>query len=567
MIAVAGGPDKKKYGLRETVMALGQPRVALMFALGFSSGLPFLLTGATFGYWLREAGTELAAIGFISWVGLAYTFKFLWSPLIDKMPAPLLGRLGRRRGWAMLMQLVIAAALIGMAILGPHGPGGLATLGALALLVAVASASQDTAVDAWRIETARDPDELGLLTSSFTLGFRVALLITDAVILILAQHLSWPIAYVLMAVLMSVGLFAASRTPEPKHVAPTAAAAEAERIAIEQKAPASRLDFSAALFWFAAAATYVFSTGDVFAGQSDPVHVSLIGVAFSIAYAICALCSIFGAALISWVLGVAAFAIMIGIGFYAAAVGVDVIHAPHIFYAVAAGFIATALVAPPKIYNSVAGPFIEFFRAHGQLALLMLVTISLYRLPEFVIGPVAGPFYVDLGLTKDVVGTVRGTIGLVGSFAGIAVGGLCVLRLGYMRSLILGAVLQGLGVAGYAMVATYGPDMRLFSFVMAWDNFCYAFAGVALVTYMSSLTSLGFTATQYALMSSLYTAVGKVLKGFSGVAVEGFHQTHTLMQSYALFYTCAGLIAAPALVLCVVLARRTKRMELAPAPA
>ena len=153
------------------------------------------------------------------------------------------------RGWAMLMQLVIAAALIGMAILGPHGPGGLATLGALALLVAVASASQDTAVDAWRIETARDPDELGLLTSSFTLGFRVALLITDAVILILAQHLSWPIAYVLMAVLMSVGLFAASRTPEPKHVAPTAAAAEAERITKRLATAENKQEALEDLFW------------------------------------------------------------------------------------------------------------------------------------------------------------------------------------------------------------------------------------------------------------------------------------------------------------------------------
>src|SRR5262249_15293895 len=147
------------------------------------------LTGGTFGYWLRDEGTSLTAIGFLSWVGLAYTFKFLWAPVIDRTKAPLLGGVGQRRGWAMLMQIVVAAALVAMALVGVHGPGGLAAIGALALLVAVAAASQDTALDAWRIETAKDADDLGVLTSSFTLGFRVALLVTDALILILAQHL------------------------------------------------------------------------------------------------------------------------------------------------------------------------------------------------------------------------------------------------------------------------------------------------------------------------------------------------------------------------------------------
>src|SRR5262245_30448206 len=143
---MAGSTPAKSYGLRETMAALRQPRVATMGALGFASGLPFLLTGATFGYWLRDEGTTLTAIGFLSWVGLAYTFKVLWSPFIDRLPAPLLGQLGRRRGWALLSQGLVAVALLAMAALGPHGPGGLATIGALAIVVAFASATQDIAV-------------------------------------------------------------------------------------------------------------------------------------------------------------------------------------------------------------------------------------------------------------------------------------------------------------------------------------------------------------------------------------------------------------------------------------
>jgi PAT family beta-lactamase induction signal transducer AmpG len=184
--------------------------------------------------------------------------------------------------------------------------------------------------------------------------------------------------------------------------------------------------------------------------------------------------------------------------------------------------------------------------------------ISVYRLPEFLIGPVAGPFYSDLGLGKDVVGGVRGTVGLLASILGIAAGGIAAVQLGYMRSLILGAVLQGVGVAAYAAVAIFGPHLAIFGAAMAADNFCYAFAGVTLITYMSSLTSLGYTATQYALLSSTYTLFGKLLKGFSGAVVDSLAQSRPLMDSYAIFYVGCGAVAIPALALCLVLAARQR---------
>jgi len=424
--------------------SLRQPKVAVMLGLGFSSGLPFFLSGNTLGYWLRDAGTTLAAIGFLSWVGLAYSLKFLWAPVIDRVDAPGFGWLGRRRGWLIVSQLMVALGLLGIAAAGLTA--GLVALGVLALVVAFSSSTQDIVVDAWRIEAAADSDELGLLSSAYQLGYRGALLISDALILIMANHWGWPMSYTTMAALMAVGVCASLVAVEPLRA----------KAVFESKAATAPLSS-------------------------------------------------------------------------------------------ARGFI-----------DAVVGPFTEFFRVYGWLALLMLAMISFYQLPEFVMGPMANPFYHDLGLSKDAVGTVRASIGLVASLAGIAAGGFSALRFGYLKTLIAGVVIKILVIANFATLAYAGPDIRVFGVVMFADNFGVGFAGVALVTYMSSLTSLGYTATQYALLSSAYTYVGKFAKGFSGVMVERLTIGRTLLDAYGLFFIGAGLLGLPALVLCIFLARATR---------
>lgn len=561
----------KKHGLREIVAALGQPKVAAMLALGFASGLPFLLTGATFGFWLADAGTTTTAIGFLSWVGLAYSFKYLWSPLVDRTPAPFFAKLGRRRGWAVLAQCGVAIALIAMAIVGPHGPGGLVTIGLLALVVAFASATQDIALDAWRIESAVDADELGLLSATFQLGYRIALLVTDSLILAFAQHLGWPISYVIMAGAMGIGMFAALRTPEPAQ-ADAVMEKQAEEARAKAKAttalPAWRGQLAAAVFALAAVLMYWVTRQNTFFGDvADLARAAPFGMIFAGAFAICAICALVRFTMGAWILGALSVAAITLTAFYSALTGTDLIGGAPVFFPTFFCGIAAALVAPQSVYDGVIGPFIAFFRAHGPIAVVMLLMISAYRLPEFVIGPVAGPFYHDLGLSKDLIAGIRGSVGLIASMAGIAVGGICTLRLGYVPTLILGAILQGFGVAMYALVAHTGPDLRVFSLAMASDNFCYAFAGVALVTYMSSLTSLGYTATQYALMTSTYAILGKFLKGFSGAVVDNFALTHTKMDAYAMFYIGAGAIAIPALVLCVFLVLRQAKPPVTPAPA
>src|SRR2546425_4156645 len=210
-MSVAAGP---KRGGMDRVRVYFRPRALTMLLLGFSSGLPFFLTSNTLGFWLRDEGTSLTAIGFLSWVGIAYSLKPLYAPVIDRSDVPLFGRLGRRRGWMLVTQLTVGLGLIAMSVIGPHG--GLTLLGACALIVAFSSSTQDIVVDAWRIEVADNADELGLLSSAYQLGYRVAIITTESLILISAAHVGWPISYSLMGLLMMVGVFATSRAAEPK---------------------------------------------------------------------------------------------------------------------------------------------------------------------------------------------------------------------------------------------------------------------------------------------------------------------------------------------------------------
>ncbi|HVZ67979.1 MAG TPA: hypothetical protein VG891_00850 [Rhizomicrobium sp.] len=431
----------------EAFKAYLEPRSLLMLALGFSSGLPFLLTGNTFGYWLRDEGITLTAIGFLSWVGIVYSLKFLWAPIVDRVRAPLFGWLGHRRGWMALAQIAVGAGLTGMAALGTQH--GLIAAGILALLVAFASATQDIAVDALRIESARNSEELGLLSAQFQLGYRIALIAADALILIVAAGFGWPVSYSLFGLLMGVGIVATLLAPEP-------ARADA---AIDERAP----------LWNAR------------------------------------------------------------------------------------GF-----------FDAVVGPFAEFFRAHGVMAILMLIAISLYRLPDFVMGPMANPFYHDIGLSKEIVGAVRGSVGLIASFAGIAAGGFFVLRFGLLRALIVGGILQALAIGLYATLAKENVDLELFSAVMAGDNFAISFAGVALVSYLSSLTRLGYTATQYALLTSCYAWIGKISKGFSGQIVDGLAQTYGDLGAYAIFFVGAGIVGIPAILLFAWIGNRQQRLPRPP---
>jgi PAT family beta-lactamase induction signal transducer AmpG len=261
------------------------------------------------------------------------------------------------------------------------------------------------------------------------------------------------------------------------------------------------------------------------------------------------------AAWVGWQTSYVLFGLVMGVGLAGTLFAPEPVRADAVMAANAA---AKPLWTPRGLWDAIVGPFVEFFTAHGAFALLILVTITLYHLSDYVRGPISNPFYHDLGLAKATVGGVR-LVALVGTFAGIAVGGLSALRFGYFKTLIVGAVLQPIGIALFAGFALWGVTLPSFTAVMILDNFAIGYSGVALVTYMSSLTSLGYTATQYAVMTSALAWTGKFLKGFSGVAVEALQTGRDLMHAYALFYLGAAAIGVPAVILCLFLIRpRTK---------
>lgn len=451
-LATAAEPTPKKaVGATDVLKALGRGRVLITLLIGLGSGLPFMLVGNTLGIWLREGGTELAAIGFISWVGLSYSLKFLWAPVIDRVDVPLLGRLGRRRGWLLLSQIAVGLSLIAMALIGPEG--GLTLLGAAALVTAFSAATQDIVADAWRIESAESDEDQGLLTSAFQLGYRAAILAGNALILFVASGIGWNGAYGLYGAAMGIAVIATLFAKEP-----------VDRRTLEQV------------------------TGQV------------------------------------------------------------------------------SLLSPRGLFDAIVGPFVTFLKTHGAAAILMLAAISLYRLPDFVMGPMIGPFYTDLGLAKETIGAMRLSVGLIASLLGIAAGGLFAVRFGFGKTLLLGALIGPMSNLGYTAMALVGLSTPVFGGVLFVENFSEGFAGAALVAYMASLTSIGYTATQYALLSSFYALLGKFLKGLSGVAVERLEQGRPLMEAYALFFAATAAVGVPAVLLCWLLLLRQRKQVEASAP-
>jgi PAT family beta-lactamase induction signal transducer AmpG len=440
-----------RRGALKVLRSLGQPKVAVMLVLGLGSGLPFMLIGNTLGYWLADYDIKLATIGFLSWVGLAYSFQFLWGAAVDHLKVPLFSSLGRRRGWILACQIGVAVGLIGMSLSDPRS--GLGMMAGFAVFTGIAAATQDTAINAWRIETAKDGDELGLLTGAYTLGYRFALILTEAVILIVAGKIGWPLAYALYGAGMAVAVAALFFAREP-------------------------------------------TRADAVMDSRD--HTLARHPAWS-------------------------------------------------------------------VYDAVIGPFISFFRTNGiGTAALMLGMITLYHLCDYMRGPMSNPYYKALAIPKETVAGVRLTLGLTGSLIGIAAGGLASVRFGIRSTLILGAILQPLGIAAFALLGWHGGDYPLaimgpikvtaFEAIMTVDAFAIGFSGVALVSYMSTLTTLGYTATQYALLTSALAWTGKILKGFSGTIVESLQHGRGLLDAYALFYLFSGAIGAPAILLCVILA-------------
>jgi len=408
-----------------------EPPTLRMLTLGFSAGLPLLLVLGTLSFWLREAGIDRTTIGYLSWVGLAYGFKWVWAPLVDRMPLPILTRLlGRRRSWLLLAQLAIVAGLCGMAYNDPRV--NLQPMIWCALAVAFGSATQDIALDAFRIESA-ETQRQAALAAAYQTGYRIAMIWAGAGVLWIAaraevaqitnyQAQAWQTAYLVMAASMGVGVATVlfSREPAARVLAPSKNAAD-------------------------------------------------------------------------WLRG--------------------------------------ALV----------DPFADFIQRYRWQAALLLALIATYRISDVVMGIMANPFYVDMGYTKDEVAAVTKIYGVVMTLAGAFVGGVLSLRLGVMRVLMLGAVLSAASNLLFAWLGSRGHDVTALIFVISADNLSSGIASAAFIAYLSSLTNVAYSATQYAIFSSMMLLLPKFLAGYSGRYVDAFGYTH--------FFVATALLGLPVLLL------------------
>ena len=440
-----------RRGWRGIVGVYTEPATLRMLLLGFSAGLPLLLVLGTLSFWLREAGIARATIGYLSWIGLAYGFKWAWAPLVDRLPLPLLTRwLGRRRAWLLLAQVAIVAGLAGMALSDPRAD--LQTLVLCALLVAFGSATQDIALDAYRIESA-STDRQAALAATYQTGYRLAMIWAGAGALWIAARAAegatsyqpdgWRVAYLAMAASMLVGMLTVLLSPEPAASASRAANAEAE------SALAARLRTR---------------------GLPAPL-----------------------ARLIAWLRG------------------------------------------------AVVGPFADFVARYRWQAALLLALIAVYRISDVVMGIMANPFYVDMGYTKDQVAAVSKLYGVIMTLVGAFVGGALALRFGVMRVLMLGAVLSAASNLLFAALALRGHDLTWLIVVISADNLSAGIASAAFIAYLSSLTSLAYSATQYALFSSIMLLLPKFVAGFSGAFVDAY--------GYVAFFCGTALLGVPVLLL------------------
>ena len=415
--------------LKDFRVYLEWPCLRMLF-LGFSAGLPLLLILGTLSFWLREAGIDRSTIGYLTWVGLIYAFKWMWAPLVDRLSIPLLSTLfGRRRSWLLFAQLLIVLGLVGMASVDPKVQ--LTPIVWCALLVAFGSATQDIALDAFRIESA-DSDHQAALAATYQTGYRLALIWAGAGVLWLAARAesgaagydptAWQFAYLCMALSIGVGVI-----------------------------------------------TTLFS--------KEPIRIEL----------------------------------------------------------------AKARNAKAWLHQTLIEPFVDFIRRYGWHAILILSLIAIYRISDVVMGIMANPFYVDMGYTKDEVAAVSKVFGVVMTLVGAFVGGVLTLRFGVMRILFLGAILSAVSNLLFAWLATQGHDLHGLIWVISADNLSSGIATAAFIAFLSALTNIQYSATQYALFSSMMLLLPKWLAGFSGVFVNHF--------GYASFFISTAIIGAPVLIL------------------
>ena len=507
----------ERPGWGETFRSFLHPRVITMLFFGFSAGLPLLLIFSSLGLWLREAGLERSVVTLFSWAALGYSFKFIWAPLVDRLPLPFLTRsLGRRRAWLLVAQIAIIVALLWMASIDPaNGQGQLVLMAMAAVMLGFSSATQDIVIDAYRIESA-EKELQALMSATYIAGYRIGMLVAGAGALYLASYLgserghylytAWCWTYVAMAAVMLVGVIT------------TLVIAEPQRRAADQT-PHTTNEYLRFLLMFILAITgfivwFYYTSGWVSSLKSEFITV---------------------------VNNKALAGFMVESGRLLVGVALAVM--------IARMMITLRWVDQAMVVRGYVAPIRDFFERYGKsLAWLLLALIGTYRISDIVLGVISNVFYQDMGFTKNEIATVAKTFGLFMTIAGGFAGGLLAFRYGVMRMLFVGALLTVLTNLLFVLLANSEPDIVLLYLVISADNLTGGLATAAFIAFLSSLTNISFTAVQYAIFSSLMTLLPKVLGGYSGSIVDSI--------GYSSFFLFASALGVPVLLLVWWAARR-----------
>lgn len=503
--------DKNTARWTAAVRAWFHPKAFTMLFLGFSAGLPILLIFSSLSVWLREAGVDRAAVTYFSWAALGYSFKFLWAPLIDLLPVPLLTRLlGRRRAWLLVAQFGVIGAIISMALVNPVAEHALTVMALSAVCLGFSSASQDVVIDAYRIECAESSLQ-ATLAAMYISGYRIGMVVSGAGSLFLATYFgstsemysysAWQNTYFTMAVVMLVGVMTTLTIDEPKVTAETSY----ERY--------KSSDYFRIVFMFLVCVSCFIIAFVVIGSQLAQLQSGAVVGAF-----------VHGP-IGQFILGAARFFFSFVV---AVVVGIVIVH--------------FGLVNKKMAHKAYIGPVVDFFARYGvRTALLFLALVGCYRFSDIVLGVVSNVFYVDIGFSKNVIGGVTKTFGLAMVLLGGFVGGMLTVRFGVMSVLFLGGVLAAGTNLLFMTLAQTGPDLTMLTAVIAADNLSAGIATTAFIAFLSSLTHISFTAMQYALFSSLMTLFPKVIGGYSGSMVTSV--------GYENFFLITALMGLPSLLL------------------
>ena len=391
---------------------------------GFASGLPYVLIFITLTAWLRDVGISLSLIGFISWIMLTYSFKFIWAPLVDRFSIPFLNKFGSRRSWVILMQIIIIFGLIVLSRINPSLNFNIFAL--VAFVIAFAGSVQDIAIDALRIESAKLEDQ-GNLAAGYQLGYRVAILVGSSFALILAENTSWSYVYQSMSIFMVVNIVLCILT------------------SYENK---------------------------------------------------------------------------------------------------------NTILKKLSLEETVSAPLEDFFGRFGtQMACILLLIVATYRLTDIVMGPMANPFYLDMGYSLSEIGAVIKLVGLIFAMIGVFVGGIFIKKIGLYKSLLIGALLVMCTNLCFSYASITDKSTFLLASIVGADSLAAGIVGTVNIAFLTSLVSKKYTGFQYALLTSLMAILGKFFGGFSGVLVDNLQNLYGFNYGWMSFYIFTSLLAIPAILM------------------